>query len=57
MIDAENLLPIPGGPDKRADFQGPLGADHVFFCAAGLLNCFSHAANPTKFKETVQLLS
>ena len=51
MIDPANLLPIPGGPDRRAAFQGPLGADDVFFCAAGLLNCFSHVANPVKIKE------
>mmetsp|Transcript_32032 Transcript_32032/g.77825 ORF Transcript_32032/g.77825 Transcript_32032/m.77825 type:complete len:229 (-) Transcript_32032:1059-1745(-) len=42
---AEVVFPIPGGPDKRAAFQGPPGFDQVFFAAAGLLNCLSHDPN------------
>ena len=36
----------PGGPDKRAAFQGPFGELYAFSLALGLLKVFSHVLSP-----------
>ena len=45
------LLPIPGGPDNSAAFQGPLGFENDFPVAFGLLKLRSQVESPIFVKQ------